>query len=597
MPANYARVKGYTAWIRKDRSTQGGGVAFCHKESINAQLVEPPVPAPRELELLTLKVIDAHGKGLLCIGCYRPPSQGAVLLDYLTENIDSIMVANQCSNVIIIGDLNQHAVRNAFNTLLVVHDLTNYVTFPTHRSGSSLDPVVTDLPPQRVQSSPLDFVGTSDHVAVLTKIHFKRPREESHTRTLWKWEAANWEAMRAALRSMDWDHVLCGDPDEQVEQLNKLLYALQSRWVPHSIHKTKVSDMPWFGPECRAASDEKYRAWRVYKRNPTSQNRQRHREAAQRMRDTQEWASEQWRATLKNKLRGGQVGTKRWWGLVKEQQGASRDDTVPPLQRGDGSVAQTARDKANLLAKHFSDKMCVSDPDREPPTLPEVVKDKLKTVVTSEVEVKTLLSELDVSKAMGPDLISPRLLRHCAGELARPLATLYNHCLYNSRWPIAWKTSNVVPIHKKNAKTEARNYRPVSLLPVLSKVLETIVAKRVTQHLERHHLLSTRQFGFRQGRSAADLHLLMTAKWSEALDQGKATAIVALDIEGAFDKVWHEALIEKLRTAGVDGPLLQLFTDYLQGGAQRTGVRRTPNQSRRSPGKLPRPPALEHLYK
>ena len=203
VPANYARVKGYTAWIRKDRSSQGGGVAFCHKETINVQVVEPPVPAPRELELLTLKVIDAQGKGLLCIGCYRPPSQGAVLLEYLIENIDSMMVANQCSNVMIIGDLNQNSVKNAFNTLLVVHDLKNYVTFPTHNSGSSLDPVVTDLPPHSVQCSPLDFVGTSDHVAVLTKIHFERPREESHTRTLWKWEAANWNAMRAALRSQD----------------------------------------------------------------------------------------------------------------------------------------------------------------------------------------------------------------------------------------------------------------------------------------------------------------------------------------------------------------------------------------------------------
>lgn len=564
VPANYARVKGYSAWLRKDRNCQGGGVAFCFKESLNVQVVEPPVPAPRELELLILKVTDAHGKGLLCIGCYRPPTQGAVLLDYLTENIDNMMVANQCESVVIIGDLNQHIVRDAFNTLLVVHDLKNYVTFPTHSSGSSLDPVVTDLPPHSVQCSPLDFVGTSDHVAVLTKIHFRRPPEESHTRTLWRWEAANWEAMRAALSSTDWEHVLCGDTDEQVERFTQLLYALQSSWVPHSTHKTKASDQHWFGPECRAASDEKYRAWRAFKRHPTARNRQRHREAAQRMRDTQEWAAEQWRATLKAKLRGGQVGTKRWWSLVKEQQGTSREDTVPPLQRGDGSVAQTARDKANLLARHFSEKMNISDPDRAPPTLPEVTKDKLVTVVTSEWEVKKLLSILDESKAVGPDYISPRLLRRCAGELARPLATLFNHCLQSSRWPKAWKISKVVPVHKKNDKTEARNYRPVSLLPVLSKVLETIVATRLTEHLERHHLLCTRQYGFRQGRSTADLHLLLAAKWSAALDHGRATAVVALDIEGAFDKVWHEALIEKLRAAGVGGPLLQLFTDYLR---------------------------------
>ena len=105
------------------------------------------MPVTRELETLLLKITDSKGKGLLCVGCYRPPSQGTALIDYLTVNLDVMMVANQCEHVIIIGDLNQNTVREAFNTLLVVHDLHNHVIFPTHSSGSSLDPVVTDLPP------------------------------------------------------------------------------------------------------------------------------------------------------------------------------------------------------------------------------------------------------------------------------------------------------------------------------------------------------------------------------------------------------------------------------------------------------------------
>ncbi|KAG0717912.1 putative RNA-directed DNA polymerase from transposon BS [Chionoecetes opilio] len=119
-------------------------------------------------------------------------------------------------------------------------------------------------------------------------------------------------------------------------------------------------------------------------------------------------------------------------------------------------------------------------------------------------------------------------------------------------------------VHKKGGKSEAKNYRPVSLLPVLSKVIETVVASKVREHLERNHMLCNRQFGFRQGRSAADLHLLLTSDLSAALDQGKATAVVALDIEGAFERVWHEALVTKLRAAGIDGALLPLLRDYLR---------------------------------
>ena len=136
-------------------------MAFCYKETLNVQAVVPSVPVPSDPELLTLKIIDSDGKGLLCVRCYRPSLQGTALLDFLTDNLDSLMTKNQCERVVIIGDLNQHIVRDAFNTLLVVHDLHNHVTCPTHISGSSLDPVVTDLPHRTVQCLPLDFVGTS----------------------------------------------------------------------------------------------------------------------------------------------------------------------------------------------------------------------------------------------------------------------------------------------------------------------------------------------------------------------------------------------------------------------------------------------------
>ena len=152
-------------------------------------------------------------------------------------------------------------------------------------------------------------------------------------------------------------------------------------------------------------------------------------------------------------------------------------------------MAHSALDKANLLATHFAGKMCIPDPERPPPTLPDIVSDKIVLVKTSESEVKGLLLKVNENKAVGPDNISPRLLRQCADELAGPLATLFNHCLQTSTWPKAWRTSNVVPVHKKGGKSVVKNYRPVSLLSVLSKVLETVVSSRITAHLERHHLL------------------------------------------------------------------------------------------------------------
>ncbi len=127
-----------------------------------------------------------------------------------------------------------------------------------------------------------------------------------------------------------------------------------------------------------------------------------------------------------------------------------------------------------------------------------------------------------------------------------------------------WKTCNVVPVHKKGSRSEPANYRPVALFSVVGKVLESVTAQRLTSHLESQHLLSDRQFGFRKERSAADLTLLLSTDWSDGLDQGSPTAVLTLDIVGAFDRVWHSALVERLRSAGVGDPLLSLLTHYLQ---------------------------------
>ncbi len=179
--------------------------------------------------------------------------------------------------------------------------------------------------------------------------------------------------------------------------------------------------------------------------------------------------------------------------------------------------------------------------------------------------VERLLSEVEVGKATGPDNVSPRVLKNCAKELSGPLTTVFQTCLRENKWPSTWKEARVVPVHKKSLRSEPSNYRPISLLSVVGKVLERLVAGVICQHLSENNLLSDRQFGFRPGRSTSDLLLLLTKDWQNALDEGLDTLVVALDIAGAFDRVWHAGLLEKLRAKGIQGNLLLLLDDYLRG--------------------------------
>ena len=172
VPEGYGKIKGYTNWQRKDRSNGSyGGVAVCFKDSIQFKLLKIDVPNHFEMSFYRLWLSSAESL-LLCV-CYRPQWQGRDPIEFIKFNLDNIMLQNFCSNVIIAGDLNQHLVQSSFDDLLDTHGLCNHVDFPTHMSGSSLDPVISDLPAGSINCCPLDAVGSSDHFAVMTHAALK----------------------------------------------------------------------------------------------------------------------------------------------------------------------------------------------------------------------------------------------------------------------------------------------------------------------------------------------------------------------------------------------------------------------------------------
>ncbi|XP_045109705.1 uncharacterized protein LOC123503769 [Portunus trituberculatus] len=345
---------------------------------------------------------------------------------------------------------------------------------------------ISHLPPTR-------YPGSSDHVAILTTVKVRVDRDEPTTRTNWLWRRADWEALRAELSQTNWEDRLTGTLNEQVEAFTSYLLSLQSKYVPCQTYKSRPGDQPWFGFRCREAADLKSRAWRRLRASSTQANRQ-------------------------------NVGKKEWWSSLKQQQGLATDSTIPPLTTPSGEVVTRGTDKAELFSAHFSIKMSVTHPNNTPPRIPVLTTAELDSLHITMEEVMALLSKTDTKKALGPDNISPHILRQCAAELATPLTQLYRECLTSQTWPALWKQARVVP------------------------------------------------FGFRQGKSAADLLLLNSTEWITAIDSGKEVFVVALDIAGAFDRVWFKGVAAKLRSLGVCGGLLHLLEDYLHGRTLHTVV-------------------------
>ena len=184
--------------------------------------------------------------------------------------------------------------------------------------------------------------------------------------------------------------------------------------------------------------------------------------------------------------------------------------------------------------------------------------------------MRRLLLGLKTSKATGSDRIPAIFLKETALVLYKHVAKVFSLSLRLGIVPSAWKIADVIALHKKKSKSDPANYRPISLLPILSKLLETIVGDQLKHFLIPR--LSQHQFGFRPGRSTIDMLTQITQRWSIAVGKGQEARVVALDISKAFDKVWHEGLLFKLQRIGISGTLLTWFASYLSDRRQRVHI-------------------------
>ena len=154
--------------------------------------------------------------------------------------------------------------------------------------------------------------------------------------------------------------------------------------------------------------------------------------------------------------------------------------------------------------------------------------------------VKKIIMNLDLSKASGPDCVPVVVLKNCEPELSYILAELFNKCLKESCFPDCWKVSSVVPAFKNvGERSTAKNYLPVSLLSVVSKVFEKLVNNRIVDHLEKCGLFSDFQYGFRSSPSTAGLLTVVFDRTARDFNTSGVTRVVALDISKVFDSVIH----------------------------------------------------------
>ncbi|MES9903185.1 MAG: reverse transcriptase family protein [Sedimenticola sp.] len=261
--------------------------------------------------------------------------------------------------------------------------------------------------------------------------------------------------------------------------------------------------------------------------------------------------------TVSAELNSGSPRSSNWWSTMKTRIKPARSTSIPPLKHPD-SIFSDGNDKANMFNTVFASQTQLADASRP---LPELDMDP------DRPKLDNLL--ITPPEAAGPDGITNRILKELSSQLSKPLCDIFNISLYLAQVPTLWKEASVCAIFKKGDPSDVSNYRPISLLCTMEKVMEKIIHKHMFNFLNTNNCISALQSGFVPNDSTVNQLVDLYNTFGKALDDGKGVRSVYCDISKAFDKVWHRGLVLKLQVTGITGYLLSWLTNYLQGRKQR----------------------------
>ena len=259
---------------------------------------------------------------------------------------------------------------------------------------------------------------------------------------------------------------------------------------------------------------------------------------------------------------------KQTWTIINDTLQRKKKNSLPSVFSHKGKVLKESNKIANEFNQYFTD---------IGPSLSNQInaKHNFKEYLHSPADSRLILQSIDEHKVMkfiehlknktstGTDGISNKLIKTAKNELIKPLTIIINQMLHTGIFPEPLKISKVVPLYKANDQMLLSNYRPIALLPSLSKIFEYVLLEQLTNYFVENNLLSPHQYGFRAKHSTELAALNIVDNLTYKLDSGLIPINIYLDLSKAFDTLLHDILLDKMSYYGVNGVAYNLLRSYL----------------------------------
>ena len=271
--------------------------------------------------------------------------------------------------------------------------------------------------------------------------------------------------------------------------------------------------------------------------------------------------------------------SKRLWQLVNKMIGRENNKThvIESIRSGNllkydfYSITNTLFEFFSTVGEKYAEKFKTTIEETQ--TYLDRIERSSKTLFLHpyiQNEVEALSKSLPYKTSSGHDNISNVLLKKISNNIKYPLSIIFNKSMLQFKFPESMKLADVSPLYKSKVQNECTNYRPISLLLTISKLLEKIMYKRTYNFLEQTGQLYNRHYGFRTGHSCKNAVSKLLAEIIKGNQEGLYTVSMFLDLSKAFDTLEHEVLLKKLERYGIRGIANNWFKDYLTNRKIRT---------------------------
>ena len=535
-----------------------------------------------DLELICIEVDPPKSMPFLVLAWYRPPSAPVASFNKLEKALS--FLDKEGKEMILIGDTNcnltakttYQPIDNDSKHMVDLYGLFSFIqligepTRITVTTSSIIDHVATTCARNVVKSGVLQ-VSLSDHYLVYCVCRFNGAVEKGHKMiTTRKMKHVCKEAFLADVSGICWEQMLIqtDDIDVLVTKWSKLFSLIIEKHAPSTKMRVSEKYCPWIDHDLKKLMRTRDRLKKAAAKRKSSMLMDSYRHVRNKVNVLNIQVKKLY---YTNKISACQGNMKESWKEINELLSKrSKSSKIDSLKESD-SEGVHKKDISNAMnnffcsvGKDLADKI---DPVPNPLLTGDYEITNYKTIFrfrTIDVqEIRDAIANITTAKSFGTDNISSYFLKLALPFIENSLALMFTTSIETSPCPDSWKVARVTPIYKDGDKTEKSNYQPISVLPVISRLFEKLIANQLYQYMNDTRHFSSGQSGFLRLHVTVTCLLKSTDDWYNRMDLGRLVGLVFIDLKRAFDTVDHNILCIKLKLYGVQQRELSWFESYL----------------------------------